>query len=187
MKPEFYLQWQIVCVSIFLIYFFYFEKSIRSKYNVFHSFLLKGTRSSSRALLSRGFESNVVEVRITRNTYLERLLLAKKPCKRLARAVSADVVYDGNTSTHSPKPILKKPKDVPFGVKGRRKSHGDAINATSKTLLPIQPSSSAGAGPSTITFAPAATSTPIGNNSISNPKIREIQERLKEICQALNI
>lgn len=73
--------------------------------------LVLGTRSSYRALSARGFEVNNIEVRLTRNFCLDRVLLQKRSRKLLARRASVE-----------PKSILKKPKCTPFGVKGRRKS-----------------------------------------------------------------
>lgn len=172
--------------------------------------LVLGTRSSYRALSARGFEVNNIEVRLTRNFYLDRVLLKKRSRKLLARRASVDERRTESTTKNpiSPKSILKKPKCTPFGVKGRRKSMPGLIElprlseGLKKAInqVPAQQFSVAIAGPSnsidsdgihdvsTDTFVPTSASTPMASTgTITNTKILDIQKRLQEICRSLNI
>lgn len=97
--------------------------------------LFSGTRSSTRALKSNGFDK-LNEVRITRNTYYDTVLLKKKPNYRIIRRNSEDERRRSshkasNQTSSTPKSILKKPKRNPFGITGRRKSTDGRINMNS--------------------------------------------------------
>lgn len=97
-----------------------------------------GTRSTTRALENNGFKK-INEVRITRNTILDRVLVLKKPNYKIDRRHSADERQRGTNANisnsvqtkNTPKSILKKPKKNPFNTSGRRKSMDARVNINS--------------------------------------------------------